>query len=83
MDVLIHDTQYTDEEYEQRVGWGHSTLRHAIAFSDLAGVRKLITFHHDTEHSDEWLDRRVEKAIATLHPDTEVISGTVDLSVEV
>lgn len=83
VDVLIHDTQYTDEEYELRVGWGHSTLRHAVAFSDLAQVGKLITFHHDTEHSDEWLDRRVEKAIASLNPDFELISGTVDLEIEV
>ena len=33
VDVLIHDAQYTDEEYEARVGWGHSTFGHALAFA--------------------------------------------------
>ena len=56
VDVLIHDTQYTPSEYASRIGWGHSTLRHAVDFADLAGVGRLITFHHDPNHSDEEID---------------------------
>jgi ribonuclease BN (tRNA processing enzyme) len=56
VDVLIHDSQYTDAEYEERVGWGHSTLRHAFAFADLAKARHLIAFHHDPAHDDAMLD---------------------------
>lgn len=56
-DVLIHDAQYTDDEYKQRVGWGHSTFEQALAFADLAGVRQLVTFHHDPAHSDDMLDQ--------------------------
>jgi ribonuclease BN (tRNA processing enzyme) len=54
--VLIHDAQYTDPEYERRVGWGHSTLAQAMSFADLAGVRRLVTFHHDPGHDDAMLD---------------------------
>jgi phosphoribosyl 1,2-cyclic phosphodiesterase len=55
-DVLIHDAQYSDAEYEQRVGWGHSTLKHAIAFARLAHVKHLVPFHYDPAHDDDTLD---------------------------
>jgi phosphoribosyl 1,2-cyclic phosphodiesterase len=56
VDTLIHDAQYTDEEYAERVGWGHSTLTHALEFARLAQVRHLIAFHHDPGHDDETID---------------------------
>ncbi len=56
-DVLIHDAQYTDEEYGARVGWGHSTLNQALDFAELAQVGRLVTFHHEPNHSDEQIDR--------------------------
>ena len=56
VDLLIHDAQYTDEEYPSRVGWGHSTLDHALAFAASAGVGRLVTFHHEPDHSDEEID---------------------------
>lgn len=55
-DLLIHDTQYTDAEYEQRVGWGHSSYSHMLDFARLTGVRSLATFHHDPSHTDDMLD---------------------------
>jgi phosphoribosyl 1,2-cyclic phosphodiesterase len=62
VDLLIHDTQYTDEEYEAHVGWGHSSFNHALAFTEMAGAKRLMTFHHDPEHADADLDRLVENA---------------------
>jgi ribonuclease BN (tRNA processing enzyme) len=56
-DVLIHDSQYTDEEYAERVGWGHSSYSHVLAFAGMCEVERLMTFHHDPAHSDETLDR--------------------------
>jgi len=55
-DVLIHDAQYTDEEYASHIGWGHSSIGHALAFAELTGVGCLIPFHHDPGHEDEALD---------------------------
>jgi ribonuclease BN (tRNA processing enzyme) len=55
-DVLIHDAQYTDEEYPDRVGWGHSSLTQALDFAQLADVEKLVTFHHEPNHSDAAID---------------------------
>ena len=55
VDLLIHDAQYADDEYAERVGWGHSSLTDAIAFADLVGARRLVAFHHDPTHDDEFL----------------------------
>ena len=64
---LFHDAQYTDTEYQERVGWGHSTLSHALAFARLAGVKHFMPFHHDPAHDDETLDRFF--GAATTRPD--------------
>jgi ribonuclease BN (tRNA processing enzyme) len=61
-DLLVHDTQYTLEEYKaSKVGWGHSTFEHAINSAHKAGVKKLLLFHHDPLRTDEQLDALAEK----------------------
>ncbi len=47
-----------------RVGWGHSTAPHAVAFAELAAVGRLISFHHDPSHDDGTLDALHEEAAA-------------------
>jgi len=61
-DVLFHDSQYDDEEYAMRVGWGHSTPTHSGQFAAEAGVKKLVTFHHDPNHDDGKVDAMVADA---------------------
>src|SRR5689334_12299603 len=61
-DILILDSQYTDEEYEEHVGWGHGSLSSGISLAADAGVRKLILFHHDPTHDDYAIDQMVETA---------------------
>jgi len=52
-DCLIHDAQYTREEYEHgKTGWGHSPMEHAIESAGRAGVRKLVLFHHEPMRTD-------------------------------
>jgi ribonuclease BN (tRNA processing enzyme) len=55
-DLLIHDAQYTDEEYPEHVGWGHSAISHTLAFAHAVGTAHLVPFHHDPGHSDSDLD---------------------------
>ncbi|MCI0584488.1 MAG: MBL fold metallo-hydrolase [Chloroflexi bacterium] len=62
VDLLLHDGQYTDEEYRLRVGWGHSSITHAIQLADLADARDLLLIHHDPDHSDEQIDELVAHA---------------------
>jgi phosphoribosyl 1,2-cyclic phosphodiesterase len=61
-DVLLHDAQYTEEEYEERIGWGHSSVAHAVEFARRTHVGRLILFHHDPLHTDAVLDRQRERA---------------------
>jgi ribonuclease BN (tRNA processing enzyme) len=55
-DLLIHDAQYTEAEYPDHVGWGHSSIRHALELAERAAVRRLMPFHHDPAHDDDELD---------------------------
>jgi phosphoribosyl 1,2-cyclic phosphodiesterase len=54
--LLIHDSQYTDDEYREHLGWGHSPLSDALVLGQRAGVERLLLFHHDPLHSDDFLD---------------------------
>jgi phosphoribosyl 1,2-cyclic phosphodiesterase len=61
-DLLIHDCQYTDEEYRNHVGWGHTAMSDALAFAHRSGARRLALFHHDPLHEDHVLDELGEEA---------------------
>lgn len=81
-DVLIHDAQYDDEEYEARRGWGHTSYNQLLAYGAMTGVGSVVTFHHDPAHTDDHLDRLLAEAQATNPPFT-LIGGTEGLEFEV
>ena len=56
-DLLIHDSQYTDDEYPSHVGWGHSSIEQTVRLAEAVGARPLVPFHHDPSHNDDWLDQ--------------------------
>ncbi len=60
-DVLFHDAQYTDKDYEKTIGWGHSTFNQAVELALKAEVKELGFFHHDPDRTDEDLDSIIEK----------------------
>lgn len=62
VDVVFHDAQLTEDEYVQRVGWGHSSVAHAVTFASLARARRVVLFHHDPMHSDAELDVLEQRA---------------------
>lgn len=61
-DVLIHDAQYTNEDYEAHRGWGHSTWDRAVDTAIAAEVGRLVTVSHDPARTDVEIDALVEKA---------------------
>ena len=76
-DVLITDTTYTDEEYESKVGWGHSCISKVINLAHDANVKKLYMFHHDPDQDDDAIDAKFETArtlLAELKSKTEVLA---------
>ena len=75
-DLLLHDCQYTAEEYTEHVGWGHSSIPQALAFAALTEVKRLVTFHHDPDHDDLTLDRLVREARRSNDLPFQLIGGT-------
>lgn len=74
-DLLIHDSQYTIKEYEQRVGFGHSCLNHAFRFGQLTQVKEFVPFHHDPAHTDTMLDSMIAETVEELQPSYTVTPG--------
>jgi len=55
-DLLIHDSQYTTEEFRQKYYWGHCTPEFAMSIAQSCGVKRLALFHHDPTRTDDALD---------------------------
>jgi ribonuclease BN (tRNA processing enzyme) len=70
-DLLLHDSQYTEEEYAGRRGWGHSCVTHTAAFARIAGVRQLAMFHHDPMRSDRELEALYDEVAERVRHDQE------------
>ena len=66
-DLLVHEGQYTSDELEANLGWGHSSCDQAIEVAEKAGVKKLIITHHDPEHNDAFLSK-IEKEYQKRFP---------------
>jgi len=62
VDVLLHDAQYFEDEYEHRIGWGHSSVADAVVFAQAVSARRLLLFHHEPTHSDGSLERLEARA---------------------
>ncbi len=74
-DLLIHDSQYSAAEYPAHCGWGHSSLIQTLDFGTLTGVKRLVPFHHDPDHTDTDLDRLLAQAIDETKPAYQVTPG--------
>jgi len=74
-DLLIHDAQYTPHEYEDKVGWGHSTIQQGLTFGELCEVKEFVTFHYDPDHDDATLDRNIGQAVEEIKPHFKVTPG--------
>ncbi|MEQ8603864.1 MAG: MBL fold metallo-hydrolase [Marivibrio sp.] len=55
-DLVIYDSTYTEEEFPEKVGWGHSTWEEGVRLCQAANVRMLAIFHHDPTHEDGFME---------------------------
>jgi len=65
-DLLIHDAEYTPQEYLGKKGWGHSHYMEALDLALAAGVKSLGLFHHNQDRTDHELDAIVDHCRADL-----------------
>ena len=61
-DLVIHDAQYTPEEFTQKYYWGHCTVDYAVFVAHEAGAKRLALFHHDPAYDDDDVDRLLAHA---------------------
>jgi len=84
-DLVLHDAQYTEDEFAALPDWGHSTANYAVRVARESGAKRLALYHHDPAHSDDEIDRMLEEARAlaadsrALEVDAATEGGTVDL----
>lgn len=85
-DLVIHDAQYSKEEYPSKIGWGHSTIEYATDVALAAGARRLALFHHDPTHDDATLDTleaRAQARVAEHNATLEVFAAQEGLELDV
>lgn len=77
-DLLLHDAQYTADEYQIRQGWGHSSMEDTIEFAGLTNVKHLLLTHHDPIHTDEELHGiydRLKENVSKTFPFEMAVEG--------
>jgi phosphoribosyl 1,2-cyclic phosphodiesterase len=84
--VLVHDTMFTAEEYDEHRGWGHSTYEDAVDLAIEAEVETLVLFHHKPERTDDEVDQHAEacRALAQRRGATlRVVAAAEGLALDV
>jgi phosphoribosyl 1,2-cyclic phosphodiesterase len=79
-DVVVFDTQYTFNEFIDKIDWGHSSATVAIDIAAKFNVKKLILFHHDPDYNDEKIDEVLSNAKTYLNINAKN-SGNLQLEI--
>ncbi len=82
-DLVIHDAQYSEEEYAAKVGWGHSPIEYATDVALAAGARRLALFHHDPAHDDPTIERLEALCRARVRGRLEVFAAAEGMELSV
>jgi CheY-like chemotaxis protein len=61
-DLVIHDSQYTLDDFPAKAGWGHTPMERAVDYASAAGARRLALSHHDPRHDDDTVDAIAQRA---------------------
>ena len=59
-DLLIHDSEYTPDEYQTYIEWGHSVYTDVLKLAQAANIKKLGLFHINQERTDNQMDEMVD-----------------------
>lgn len=82
VDVLIHDAQFDTSELASKPDWGHCTVEYAVEVARAADVGRLVLYHHDPTHDDDWVDRALERAKNQAGASFEVVAACEGLTLE-
>lgn len=79
-DAVIYDSTYTEQEFPNRIGWGHSTWNEGVNLCKAAGAKRLAIFHHDPDHNDDFMDKLGAEA-KTVWSETVVAREGMEIAV--
>lgn len=79
-DLLIYDCTYTDEVFEEYIGWGHSTWQEGIRLLQSSAAKQLMVFHHNPDHTDEQMDKICE-LVNDVHPNCIMAIEGMELTI--
>ena len=79
VDALVHDAQYTPEEFALRSTFGHSTVDYAVDLGLRGGARRVVLFHHDPDRTDDDLDAILARLRDEHGEQIEVLAASEDL----
>jgi diguanylate cyclase (GGDEF)-like protein len=85
-DLLIHDAQYSEEEYKGKIGWGHSPVGYVRDVALAADVKRLALFHHDPTHDDAWIEETVEglrRSMTDLSSPIDVFAAAEQMELQI
>ncbi len=82
VDVLIHDAQYTYDEFMRKADWGHCTVDYALRVAQECGAATLVLFHHDPMHDDDLIDALCDAARSVARG-VQVVAAHEGLTVRV
>ena len=74
-DLVIYDSTYTEDEFPEKVGWGHSTWNEGMRLCNMANVGQLAIFHHDPDHTDDFMDKVAEDSRLVMENSFVCIEG--------
>jgi phosphoribosyl 1,2-cyclic phosphodiesterase len=76
--IVVYDCTYTEDEYARFVGWGHSTWQQGVKLCEAAGAERLVAFHHDPDHDDDFMDE-MGRQLARARPGSLVAAEGLTL----
>ncbi len=85
-DILIHDAEFTAEEYRSTRTWGHSVYTDALDLAIGAGVRKFGLYHHNQGRTDDALDVILDdcrRIAAARGSEVEIFAAAQDMEIVV
>ena len=81
-DLLIHEAQFTQAEFEGKERWGHCTVEYSVEVARQSRARTLCLFHHDPRRRDDEVDQMLEQARSQAGPDLEVMAAFEGLTID-
>jgi phosphoribosyl 1,2-cyclic phosphodiesterase len=85
-DILIHDSQFLPNEYQEKKMWGHSPYNYTIDLAIKCQAKMVVLFHHDPDHDDKTIDKKLQlsqKMIESVRSDLKCLAAREGLAVDI